>query len=133
MILSHAKKFIFFKPIKVAGTSLEASFRSLCGVTDLITQGTTEEALGGLVGQNNIDPELQSPMFHSHTWPDLFFKKTGQEWEGYSKITVCRNPWDMCVSYYWWSVSQNKKSRILVNKRDSEALVQEKFRLFLEN
>ena len=118
--------------MKAAGTSLEASLRAACSNIDIITQGTTEEVLEGLVGQNNTDCHTGKPIFHSHTWPDLLYRSTLSAWEGYKKITVCRNPWDACVSYYWWSMQQTKNSQILIREKDSPELAREKFRLFLE-
>ena len=37
MIISHKNKFIFFKPIKVAGSSVEVALIPQCGPEDIIT------------------------------------------------------------------------------------------------
>ena len=37
MIISHKHKFIFIKPIKVGGTSIEIALAKHCGVDDIIT------------------------------------------------------------------------------------------------
>ena len=42
MIISHKNKFIFLKPKKVAGTSMEIFLSQFCGDNDVITQIGTE-------------------------------------------------------------------------------------------
>jgi hypothetical protein len=37
MIISHANKFIFFKPLKVGGSSVEVALIKSCGSSDIIT------------------------------------------------------------------------------------------------
>ena len=43
MILSFSKKFIFFKPRKTAGTSLEIALRYFCNKNDIITGISRED------------------------------------------------------------------------------------------
>jgi hypothetical protein len=45
MIISHANKFIFFKPMKVAGSSIEVGLINSCGKNDLVTGGSHVEEL----------------------------------------------------------------------------------------
>jgi hypothetical protein len=45
MIISHANRFIFFKPMKVAGSSIEVGLIKSCGPDDLITGGSHLEEL----------------------------------------------------------------------------------------
>ena len=40
MIISHKNKYIFFKPMKVAGSSIEAALGKSSGLDDILT-GTT--------------------------------------------------------------------------------------------
>ena len=37
MIISHKHRFIFFKPMKVAGSSIESVLTSECGESDILT------------------------------------------------------------------------------------------------
>jgi len=131
MIISHSRKFIFFKPLKTAGTSVEVLLRDMCGPTDIITPVAPDEVKKGFNSQNNIN-EDGIFKFHSHTWPDLLFEKTESTWNDYHKISMVRNPWDMCVSYYWWTMSRNKNSQLIIKDSDIDSLIEEKFRLFLE-
>ena len=74
MIVSHKNKFIFFKPMKVAGSSIEHGLSKHCGEIDILT-GDREHA--DLQPRNNED-------FHSHTIPEMFFEKYEKEnWSDY--------------------------------------------------
>ena len=99
MILSHKHKVVLFKPIKVGGSSVELAFSNHCGINDILT-GTdvAEEKEVGYRDQNN-----QNPRYHTHTPPPLFFQMTGKKFKDYHKVSIIRNPWDLAVSYFWWS------------------------------
>jgi len=139
MIISHKNKFVFFKPMKVAGSSVEVALSSHCGDDDILT-GTNhideissdeydyptknnvvkhtlkgDVALSALSQSGNIHrvtPEMieagvfvdvLEPRFHMHEFPDQVFSKYERDISDYSKITIIRNPWDMIVSFFWWS------------------------------
>ena len=77
MIISHKHKFIFFKPWKVAGNSVEYNLIQHCGDNDLIdsTHRNPKDTLD-IIGKKKFDK--------------------------YFKFTIVRNPWDRIVSYFWW-------------------------------
>ena len=77
MIISHKHKFIFFKPWKVAGNSVEYNLIKHCGDNDLIdsTHRNPKDTL------------------------DIIGKK---KFNKYFKFTIVRNPWDRMVSTYMW-------------------------------
>tara|TARA_R110002020_G_scaffold88918_2_gene217789 strand:+ start:430 stop:1269 length:840 start_codon:yes stop_codon:yes gene_type:complete len=103
MIVSHKNKFIFFKPMKVAGSSIEHGLIKHCGEADLLTGDREHE---DLQPRNSED-------FHSHTTPDMFFEKyPAENWSDYYKFTAVRNPWDTVVSYYWYATGKSKKTDI---------------------
>jgi len=139
MIISHKNNFIFFKPMKVAGSSVEVSLSKHCDSGDVLT-GTNhfdeitsqeysyptrnnivkhrlknEVALAALSKSGNIHKvtpdmiksgvfvEVPEPRFHMHALPHQVFKKYERDVSGYRKITIVRNPWDMIVSFFWWS------------------------------
>ncbi len=47
--------------------------------------------------------EVLEPRFHMHVFPDQVFSRYERDLGDYSKITIVRNPWDMIVSFFWWS------------------------------
>lgn len=80
MLVSHDHKFIYIKPKKVAGSSIQAYLARFC--------------------ENGIN-------FHrdpkSHMKAKDVKKLVGDEiWNSYLKITSVRNPWDKTVSLYFW-------------------------------
>lgn len=77
MIVSHKHKFIFFKPWKVGGNSVEHNLITHCGDNDIIdnTHRNPKDTL------------------------DIVGEKIFNE---YFKFTIARNPWDRMVSYFWW-------------------------------
>jgi hypothetical protein len=102
MIISHKHKFIFIKPTKVAGTSVEINLAKHCGDQDIITP-ITEYATG-----NDSSFYLHNPRnfdgFYNHIPPDEIKRKIGDEiWNGYFKFSIIRNPWDIAVSRFCWN------------------------------
>ena len=56
MIISHSKKFIFFKPIKVAGTSVEYSFWKNCNaLSDVYTGSSLKSELSNTVDMTPVN------------------------------------------------------------------------------
>ena len=111
MIVSLSNGFIFFKPPKVAGSSIECAISSACNENDLMTGPDPDDIERELVpdyyrSQNNTDPANGLDRFHTHTDPEMFFNLTGSTWDRYFIISCARNPWDLCVSYYWWVLEQ---------------------------
>ena len=101
MIISHEHQYIFFKPTKVAGTSIEIALAEHCGEQDIITS------------ISNFNPEIdeseyeQIPQndsgFYTHMTPSEIRRRIGRNlWRNYSKITIERNPWDLVVSRWYW-------------------------------
>ena len=91
MIVSHKHKFIFFKPWKVGGNSVEHNLITHCGDGDIIdnTHRNPKDTL------------------------DIVGEKIFNE---YFKFTIARNPWDRMVSYFWWQdgglVGENHRENI---------------------
>lgn len=104
MIISHKHKFIFIKPRKVAGTSVEVNLSKHCGKEDIITP-TTEYTNKNDEDAYEINPQNERD-FKQHSKPDFIKKKIGDSiWKKYYKITIVRNPWSMLVSRYEWENS----------------------------
>ena len=77
MIVSHKHKFIFFKPWKVGGNSVEHNLIEQCGDGDI------------------IDTTHRNPKDTLDIVGEKIYKQ-------YFKFTISRNPWDRMVSYFWW-------------------------------
>jgi hypothetical protein len=150
MIISHSKKFIFFKPLKVAGSSVEACLAKHCGEEDVLTGSDIdyERQQFDYVSRNNFD-ERGKPIFHMHTSPQLLYSMTDNTWDDYFKFTIVRNPWEMTVSYFWWCFysptnsviskcydasedSINEFSTITPSEEDSADALRTKFEQFIE-
>jgi len=91
MIISHKHKFIFFKPWKVGGNSVEYNLSNQCGKRDTVdTNHTNPRDVINLIGKKRYNK--------------------------YFKFTITRNPWDRMVSYFWWQdgglVGKNHRKNI---------------------
>lgn len=103
MIVSHRHRFIFVKLRKTAGTSIEVLLSRVCGPDDIITP---------------INPNVESHTpqndegFFNHMAAAEIREALGTEtWDGYTKFTFERNPWDKVVSYYWYLSDRGHRFR----------------------
>lgn len=99
MILSHSKKFIYIKGIKVAGSSMEATLWKSCTPKDMRTPMDLKNEDERFGGHNH--PKDRTVVNHSR--PDAIRKYVGTKvWNDYHKIVCVRNPWDAVVSLFWF-------------------------------
>ena len=137
MLISPNHQFIFFKPMKSAGSSVEFNLLNQCSEEALCTGGIEEEAILGYRDRNNmyVEGEYEIHRFQSHTWPELFYSSIRYPhfYESYKKITTIRNPWDLVVSWYWWgrSIDKHDEKLININKTNDRKSAQQKFKNFL--
>jgi len=135
MIVSYKNKFIFFKPLKTAGTSVEAALSNFCGENDIFTGSVIlseildkrydmsprnnyreakiisgDEARKYLEHHGRVDllnsgfnkfQIVDDPIYHEHTSPIMF--DFTDETAKFTKVSMVRNPYDMMVSYFWWT------------------------------
>jgi hypothetical protein len=116
----------------VGGSSVELAFTNHCGPNDVLT-GTdlAEEKNLGYRSQNNDDPK-----FHTHTSPHMLTQMMGSKFDRYRKVTIARNPWDLAVSYFWWSYYGPIESfypDLKPLEEDLPHVLKKKFSAFLES
>ncbi|KKU10932.1 MAG: hypothetical protein UX13_C0001G0023 [Candidatus Woesebacteria bacterium GW2011_GWB1_45_5] len=105
MIISHKYKYIFIKPKKVAGTSVEVSLAKHLGKTD-VWPPLTRYSESHDKDKYTISPQNYKG-YYDHLSPLEIKEKTGKKiWSEYFKFTVVRNPWDLVVSSYFWEVNK---------------------------
>lgn len=132
MIISHKYKFIFIKPQKTAGTSVELMLSRICGPDDVITplgfdpDPNVREKHHAKPPQNfkrskplnhwtlgetfwfltrGRKPHLN---YREHLTADTIRTYVGDDvWNSYLKISIVRNPWDHALSQYFWMKKYN--------------------------
>ncbi|SFV38806.1 sulfotransferase family 2 domain-containing protein [Hyphomicrobium facile] len=126
MIVSHARRFIFVKTSKTAGTSIEISLSELCGADDIIAPAReSKERKYPAYRARNLAIPLYRAAYVSLPIPPLSpvskhfrFRKAFYEhmpavrvrralpksvWDSYFKFTIVRNPYDRALSQYFWN------------------------------
>lgn len=109
MIISHKHKYIFIKPRKVAGTSIEVALAKYCGPDDVITPITS---FSKEVDESEYEHQPQNDAgFFNHIKPAAIRAQIPEGvWDEYFKCTVVRNPWDMLVSQFHWQQKYEQPS-----------------------
>jgi hypothetical protein len=101
MIISHTHKFIFVKTKKTAGSSIEKLLYNHLGEEDICTGSV-----------NDGTPNLNYPAEKDgHINWSRIRDRYPNEWGNYFKFTVERNPWDFCVSQFFWYQQTNKSHK----------------------
>jgi hypothetical protein len=124
MIISHSRRFIFVKTYKTAGSSLEIALSKYCAQGDVLTPLDSDEerqrrALSGLGARNfgkplrRWRPDDLAELLGRRRHPERFSEHSpawqirrmlGTEaWERYFKFTIVRNPYDRCLSRFYYS------------------------------
>ena len=110
MIVSHRHEFIFLRPRKVAGTSVEVAMSRQCGDDDVITP------IGRHQARWDHDPwadlgRLRTG-YRRHATVEQVRSRLGDElWNQYLKFSIVRNPWDLVVSQYHWATRKGAIGR----------------------
>jgi hypothetical protein len=103
MLLSHQKKFIYTKAVKVAGTSVESYFERYCmpeGQWELSHGREETVSAVGIVGRRW--PKTGDATWHEHQSAANIKRLVGPEvWNTYFKFCCVRNPYEKVVSVYW--------------------------------
>jgi len=112
-IISFKHRFIFFKPLKVAGTSLGMALSRFCGKDDIVCQfvGIAGDPLRPLYypypTRCSLDVVINGEKRVAHIKPQMpphrVWKAIGDDiFFSFLKISVIRNPYDRMVSAYCW-------------------------------
>lgn len=107
MIISHSHKFIFIKPWKTAGTSIEAALSQYCSNNDIVTSlgdyWFNRDESGKWVHQ-----AMNEEGFKQHDDALTIKNKIPPEvWDNYFKFSMVRNPWDRALSSFTWNRRRN--------------------------
>ena len=92
MIISQKHKFAFIKTRKTAGSSIEKILYPVLGPKDLCSGSTRDET----------PPLNMQPDTNGHLAYDALLRITSGDVKRMFSFTVERNPWDKCVSAYYW-------------------------------
>ena len=124
-IISHSRKFIFVKTMKTAGTSLEMALSKYCSDGDILAplgdpgEEDKRREIAGIGSRNYSRPlaeyRLQQRLQklvrgrrevkyaeHAPAWQ--IRRRLGEDiWSDYFKFAVVRNPFDRCVSRFYYT------------------------------
>ena len=110
MIVSHRHRFVFLRPRKVAGTSIEVAMSRHCGGNDIITPIGRHQARWDDDAWTDLGQDGSG--YRRHPTVEQVRSKLGNElWDQYLKFSVVRNPWDLVVSQYHWATRRGAIGR----------------------
>jgi hypothetical protein len=112
LIISHRYQCIFWKPHKVASTSVMVALGKQCSEHDCVGGVADQSDLSN--DRRNLEAFSHLPTGGNHATPgqirpiaELLW---GEElWPSYFKFTIVRNPWERAVS--WLDYSRNELGR----------------------
>ena len=102
MIISHSYKFIFIKPWKTAGTSIEAALSQYCSNNDIVTP-LNDYWFNRDQSGDWVHKAMNGEGFDQHDGAQTIKDKIPPEtWANYFKFSMTRNPWDRALSLFFW-------------------------------
>jgi len=108
-IISFKHQFIFIRPVKMAGTSLEIALSRFCGEDDIISvfgfakSNRLRAHHYGYPVRDKIRTGATSEEMDGHAPADKIMRLCGRHvFCRFLKIAVVRNPYDWVVSFYAW-------------------------------
>ena len=115
MIVSHTHRFVFIKPRKTAGTSLEVALSASLVSGDFATSIEADEEFlrpvnpGVNIGPIRYRAGLLKRRLRDHSPLTQAVDCFGEEILDYRIVTMSRNPWARAVSQFYWS---NRRTNI---------------------
>ena len=119
MIVCHSHRFIFIKPRKVAGTTIELKLSNFLNSGDLATSIEPEEEhlrvshpgvkIGPIIKKNRLGIQKR---LRDHSTLQKAYSMLDEKVQNYLVVSASRNPWDRAVSQFFWS---NRKKNILTH------------------
>ncbi len=98
--MSHKHKFIFVKPGKVAGSAIELGLEGKLEASAIVTPMSVFEPKCDEDAYEHIGRNCKG--YSEHMAPAEIKRKAPGEWDSYTIISVCRNPFDMLISRWHW-------------------------------
>lgn len=110
MIISHKHRFVFVKPGKTAGSSVEMTLSQFCGDRDIVTRLRARDE------SHRPQPcaaQIARPVYrHVTTGEELVLNNHAPYWvalrvfgaqiAGYEVVCSERNPWEKAISSFYW-------------------------------
>jgi hypothetical protein len=102
MLLCHPHRFIFIKPIKAAGTSVECFLQPLCqDINDGVSEYTAERiTASGIIGYRG--PSKGASKHWNHMPASRIKELYPAYFTQYAKISIIRNPYQKAISLFLW-------------------------------
>jgi hypothetical protein len=128
MIASFSRNFIFIKPRKAAGTSLEIVLSAACAGRDVCTPiSPADEPLRAEFGgkPRNYKGWFGRPRFYNHMPAAEVARRLPELWRGAFKFTVERHPYEKVVSLAWFTLGARGGSPSEI-AREIEATIRRK-------
>lgn len=106
MLISHIKQFIYQKSIKTAGSTVQNYFYKYCVSDYELEDYRAGKPVIGVwgVASKNYEPNCR---FHGHAPAANIKLATGEMWDRYFKFCNVRNPFDMMVSWFYFTQNSN--------------------------
>ena len=133
MIVSHRHRFIFIKPRKVAGTTIELKLSPYLEAGDHATPIEPHEEhlrsckTGVIICKIPQQNKFRLPLkLRDHSTLKKAYFVLEKKVQDYFVITACRNPWDRAVSQFFWSQRKKNitKEKFLVQKYEFNKFTQ---------
>lgn len=115
MIISHSKKFVYVKPGKTAGTSVELALSPFCSSGDIVTRlRTMDERMRPECEADIIRPSFRNDKsdvtitINNHSSYESALRVFGEKIVDYDVMCTERNPWEKAISSYYWKGNGKK-------------------------